>query len=86
LQNLAIYGVPKKPLRVDHAGGRNWRSIVRREKVFRDKEVESPLDWSSAPRSRDGVFLRQELKTEPFADDVSVMHPRVTRSAGGARV
>jgi RNA polymerase sigma-70 factor (ECF subfamily) len=56
--------------------------IVRREKVFRDKEVEiTALMEQRAPAGSDGVFLEQEIEDDRLRMMFACCHPQIPREA-----
>jgi RNA polymerase sigma-70 factor (ECF subfamily) len=83
LQTWPYYGVPKNPSAWIMRVARNLAlDVVRREKVFRDKEVEiTALMEQRAPADSDGVFLEQEIEDDRLRMMFACCHPRIPREA-----
>ncbi|HEX4645313.1 MAG TPA: DUF6596 domain-containing protein, partial [Verrucomicrobiae bacterium] len=83
LQTWPYYGVPKNPSAWIMRVARNLAlDVVRREKVFRDKETEiSALMEQRAPANSDGVFLDHEIEDDRLRMMFACCHPRVPLEA-----
>ena len=83
LQTWPYYGVPKNPSAWIMRVARNLAlDVVRRDKVFRNKEVEiAALMEQRAPATSDGVFLEHEIEDDRLRMMFACCHPRVPQDA-----
>lgn len=83
LQTWPYYGIPKNPSAWIMRVSRNLAlDVVRREKVFRNKETEIiGLMEQGSPAAEEAVFLEQELKDDALRMMFVCCHPLIPREA-----